>query len=201
VQCRTRLFCFPPVPTTAMASEYTEEPQESSGQAFAYQTMDLEDCKELEQPSPLQASLCRKNVFVIMCDNPCKVNELKISKTGKHGSSKANMVGYDLITNRKYQETVPGHATMFGFEPRKIEYEVADIAGGEITAMAADGSERTFMLPEQEHGVKLLEEFKANAEKGGDAFWIITVLYCPRMVGKKWMANVYVESYKPGGKE
>ena len=48
------------------------------------------------------------------------MNELKISKTGKHGSSKANMVGYDLITNRKYQETVPGHATMFGFEPRKV---------------------------------------------------------------------------------
>lgn len=33
-----------------------------------------------------------------------QVSELKISKTGKHGSSKANMVGYDLITNRKYQE-------------------------------------------------------------------------------------------------
>ncbi len=30
-------------------------------------------CKELEQPAPIQASLCRKGVFVIMCDNPCKV--------------------------------------------------------------------------------------------------------------------------------
>jgi len=180
----------------------SEEPQEQSVNGYNYIQMDLEDCKELEQPAPLQASLCRKNVYVIMCDNPCKVNELKISKTGKHGSSKANMVGYDVITNRKYQETVPGHATMFGFEPKKMEYEVVDISNGQITAMTADGQEKFFNLPiEEEHGPKLLADFQANAEKGGDAFFVITVIYCPRMIGKKWMANIYVESYKPGAKD
>jgi len=180
----------------------SEEPQEQSVNGFNYIQMDLEDCKELEQPAPLQASLCRKNVYVIMCDMPCKVNELKISKTGKHGSSKANMVGYDVITNKKYQETVPGHATMFGFEPKKMEYEVVDIANGTITAMTADGQEKFFNLPiEEEHGPKLLADFQANAEKGGDAFFVITVMYCPRMIGKKWMANIYVESYKPGAKD
>ena len=99
------------------------------------------------------------------------------------------------------EETVPGHATMFGFEPKKMEYEVVDIgADGQITAMTAEGQEKFFFLPEEEHGPKLLADFQANAEKGGDAFYVITVLYCPRMVGKKWMANMYVESYKLGGK-
>jgi len=182
-----------------MAENFEEEaaPQGS----FNCITMDLEDCKELEQPNPIQASLCRKGVFVIMCDNPCKVAELKISKTGKHGSSKANMYGYDLINHKKMQETQPGHASMWTFEPKKMEYEVVDISGGQITAMTADGQEKFFNLPEEEHGVKLLEEFNANAEKGGDAFFVITVMYCPRMVGKKWMANIYVESYKLGAKE
>jgi len=138
---------------------------------------------------------------VIMKDNPCKVSELKISKTGKHGSSKANMVGYDVITNRKYQETVPGHATMFSYEPKKMEYEVVDISEGQITAMTPDGQEKFFNLPEEEHGPKLLAEFQANAAAGGDQFFIITVLYAPRMVGKKWMANMYVETYKPGKTE
>jgi len=174
-----------------------EAPSASTGE-LNVQSCDLADCKELENPAPLQASLCRKGVFVIMKDNPCKVSELKISKTGKHGSSKANMVGYDIITNKKYQETVPGHATMFGFEPKKMEYEVVDIADGQITAMTADGQEKFFNLPEEEHGGKLLADFQANAEKGGDQFYIITVVYCPRMVGKKWMANMYCESYKPG---
>lgn len=115
------------------------------------QSIDLADCKELEQPFPIQASLCRKGVCVIMKDSPAKVSELKISKTGKHGSSKANMVGYDVITNRKYQETVPGHATMFSFEMKKFEYEVVDIVGNQITAMTADGTEKFFRTSHKRH--------------------------------------------------
>jgi len=180
----------------------SEAPQAAVGTGeLNIQSVELGDCKELEQPAPIQASLCRKGVFVIMKDNPCKVSELKISKTGKHGSSKANMTGYDVITNKKYQETVPGHATMFSYEPKKMEYEVVDIQDGQITAMTADGQEKFFNLPAEEHGTKLLEEFQANQEKNGDQFFIITVLYAPRMVGKKWMANMYVESYKPGKTE
>jgi len=163
------------------------------------QSVDLTECKELNQPVPLQATLCRKGVYAILKDCPCKVADLKISKTGKHGSSKANMVGYDIITNKKYQETVPGHTMMFGFTPVKIEYEVADIHDGQITAMTPDGQEKFFNVPEDpEVGEKLVNEFNDNAAKGGDQFWIITVVYAPRMVGKKWMANMLVESYKAG---
>lgn len=110
-----------------MAEAYVHDEVDDSSSGTGelnIQSVELGDCKELEQPFPLQASLCRKGVCVIMKDSPAKVSELKISKTGKHGSSKANMVGYDVITNRKYQETVPGHATMFSFEMKKMEYEV-----------------------------------------------------------------------------
>lgn len=91
-----------------MASEYTHE--DDAGDSVGtgelnIMSVELQDCKELEQPFPLQASLCRKGVCVIMKDAPAKVSELKISKTGKHGSSKANMVGYDVITNRKYRQS------------------------------------------------------------------------------------------------
>jgi len=177
-----------------------EEFNASSGTGeLNIQSIDLQDCKELNQPVPLQATLCRKNVYVILKDCPCKINDLKISKTGKHGSAKANMVGYDIVTNKKYQETVPGHTMMYGFTPVKVEYEVADITDGQITAMTPDGQEKFFNIPEDpEVGEKLVKEFKENQEKNGDQFWIITVLYAPRMVGKKWMANMLVESYKAG---
>jgi hypothetical protein len=87
---------------------------------------------------------------------------------------------------------------MFGFEMKKMEYEVVDIVNGQITAMTPEGVEKFFNVPTEEHGPKLVADFQANAEKAGDQFYIITVLYAPRMVGKKWMANMYVESYKPG---
>jgi len=178
--------------------EAQEDDSSNVGHAVAFTTMDLGDCKELEQPAPIQATLCRKGVHVILKDNPCKVADLKVSKTGKHGSAKANIVGYDIITGKKYQVTEPGHATLFSFNPVKIEYEVADISGTQLTAMTADGEERFFQIPSGDVGEKLVAEFKANASKQGDAFWNITVLYAPRMVGKNWQANLLVESYKSG---
>jgi len=181
-----------------MAEQFDSGASAGTGE-LNIQSVDLQDCKELNQPVPLQATLCRKNTYVILKDCPCKINDLKISKTGKHGSAKANMVGYDLITNKKYQETVPGHTMMFGFTPVKIEYEVADITNGKITAMTPDGQEKFFNVPDDpEVGEKLVNEFQQNAANGGDQFWIITVVYAPRMVGKKWMANMLVESYKAG---
>lgn len=127
------------------------------------------------------------------------MNDLKISKTGKHGSSKANIVGYDVITNRKIQETAPGHATYFAFTPAKVEYEVADINEGVITAMTPTGDEHFFNVPAGEIGENLVKDF-TEAAKGdkGDQFYIISVLYAPRMLGKKWVANMLVESYKAG---
>jgi len=166
-----------------------------------YQQVDLEECKEIQVPNPIEASHCRKGVYVIMCDCPCRVVELKISKTGKHGSTKANMFGYDLCTGKKYQETVPGHTTMFTYAPLKAEYEVAAINDGTITAMTSDGQELFFNVPESDIGKNLSEAYAANQAVNGDKFWVITVLYCPRMVGKKWMANMMVEEFKEGKAE
>jgi len=162
-------------------------------------SIDLQDCKQLQQPVPIETTHCRKGVFVIMKDCPCKVADLKISKTGKHGHAKANMVGYDVVTGKKYQETVPGHITMFQFTPIKIEYDVADIVGSDITCMDPEGNEYHFNVPDNaEVGEKLVADFKDNAAKGGDQFFVVTVLYAPRLVGKKWMANMLVESFKLG---
>jgi len=178
-----------------MADAESEGPERSEASVLSF---DLSECKELQQPQPIQATLCRKGVFAILKDCPCKVQDLKVSKTGKHGHAKANITGYDIITGKKLVETVPGHTTMFAFEPVKKEYEVADIAEGQITAITAEGEEKVFPLPEGEVGDKLREEFKTNQDKGGDQFFLIGVIYAPRMVGKKWMANVLVESFKAG---
>lgn len=84
----------------------------------------------------------------MMEGNPCKVNDQSLSKTGKHGSAKANIVGVDIMTGRKYQDVQPGSATMLKFDPKKVEYEVADISDGTITAMDDEGSLLEFIVPE-----------------------------------------------------
>jgi len=185
------------------SEEYFDDGVEEQGNTgeLRVQSCELGECKELTAPAPIQASLCRKGVFVMLKDCPCKVADLKISKTGKHGSTKANMVGYDVVTGNKKQVTVPGHTQMWEFTPQKMEYEVADISGEQITAMTPEGEEKFFMVPPGEVGENLIRDFKANAEKNGDAFYLITVLYAPRGAEGAWKANMHVESYKQGKME
>lgn len=39
-------------------------------------------------------------------DKPCKVSEITISKPGKHGHTKAMVVSYDILTNKRVQAIV-----------------------------------------------------------------------------------------------
>jgi translation initiation factor 5A len=44
---------------------------------------------------------------------PCKVTEYSTAKPGKHGASKATIVGVDIFSNKKYEDTAPTSATVF----------------------------------------------------------------------------------------
>lgn len=58
---------------------------------------------------------------------PCKVTEYSTAKPGKHGSAKATIVGIDIFTNKKYEDTAPTSANMQVPNVAKTELEVADI--------------------------------------------------------------------------
>lgn len=58
---------------------------------------------------------------------PCKVIEYSTAKPGKHGSAKATIVGLDIFTNKKYEDSWPTSANVRIPIVSKKEYEVADI--------------------------------------------------------------------------
>ena len=43
---------------------------------------------------------------------PCKVTEYSTAKPGKHGSAKATIVGIDVFTDKKYEDTAPTSANV-----------------------------------------------------------------------------------------
>ena len=45
-------------------------------------------------------------------DHPCKVTEYSTAKPGKHGSAKATIVGVDIFTAKKYEDSCPTSATV-----------------------------------------------------------------------------------------
>lgn len=72
---------------------------------------------------------------------PCKVTEYSTAKPGKHGSAKATIVGIDIFTNKKYEDSMPTAATAQVPTVNKFEFEVADIAEDDFVSMIReDGS-------------------------------------------------------------
>lgn len=55
------------------------------------------------QAEIIQASKLRINGHVMMNNRPCKISEMSISKTGKHGSAKVNLAGYDIFTDKRLE--------------------------------------------------------------------------------------------------
>jgi translation initiation factor 5A len=90
---------------------------------------------------PMQAGLIRKGGHIVINGRPCKVADISTSKTGKHGHAKANIVGIDIFTDRKYEDICPTSHNVDVPHVTKREYPVLDISDdGFCSLMCDDGS-------------------------------------------------------------
>ncbi len=75
---------------------------------------------------------------------PCKVIEYSTAKPGKHGSAKASIVGIDIFTGKKYEDSMPTAANALVPEITRTEYEVADIDEDDFPSLILpDGNLKT----------------------------------------------------------
>ncbi|XP_075873732.1 eukaryotic translation initiation factor 5A-1-like [Nelusetta ayraudi] len=75
---------------------------------------------------PMQCSALRKGGMVMIKGHPCKISEMSTSKTGKHGHAKVHLVGYDIITNKKYEDICPSTHNMEVPVVSKKDYQIID---------------------------------------------------------------------------
>merc|ERR1712224_671055 len=103
---------------------------------------------------PIRAGEVRKGGYVMLKGKPCKVVEVSISKTGKHGHAKANITGLDVFTGRKYVEISPTSHNMTAPTMFRSEYELTNVnADGEMELMDAVGTMNNLLrLPKDTHG-------------------------------------------------
>lgn len=76
--------------------------------------------------------------------NPCKVLQISVSKTGKHGHAKCNFIATDIFTGKKYEDMIPStHGTTVPIV-NKVDWEIIDIGDGdELTLMDEAGNQKT----------------------------------------------------------
>eukprot|EP00977_Amphora_coffeiformis_P009428 scaffold2180_cov168-Amphora_coffeaeformis.AAC.2 len=97
---------------------------------------------------------------------PCKVLNISVSKTGKHGHAKCNFTATDIFTGKKYEDMIPStHGTTVPIV-NKTEWEIIDIDGDELTLMDEAGNQKTDLnLPSYPEG--LADEIR-DAWNGGE---------------------------------
>ena len=90
---------------------------------------------------PIQAGSIKKGAYVMLKGHPCKVIEYSTAKPGKHGSAKAAIVGTDIFTGKKHEDSFPTSQTVYVPIVNKVEYEVADVsADGYVSLLLPDFS-------------------------------------------------------------
>ena len=115
---------------------------------------------------PMQCSSLRKNGFVLIKGNPCKIVDMSTSKTGKHGHAKVHMIGIDIFTGKKYEDISPSTHNMDVPNISRIEYQLLDIsADSYCSLMKEDGTTKDDLkVPEDEVGQALRAKFEEGAE-------------------------------------
>jgi len=90
---------------------------------------------------PAEAGSLRKNGHCMLKGNPCKIVEISVSKTGKHGHAKCHIVGIDIFTNKKYEDLCPSTHNMDVPNVQRTEFQLLDIDrdAGSVSVLLDNG--------------------------------------------------------------
>jgi len=142
---------------------------------------------------PCTAGDLKKNTVAIIKGHPCKVMEIRVSKTGKHGHAKCSITGVDVLTGKKYTDVQPSHAPMYIANCEKREYQLMDINKADLTASCLDDNSDTVTVNlDNDEGKRLVEEYDPD-DADNDVF--VTVMSAPEEISE----NVFVRKEQVSG--
>lgn len=124
---------------------------------------------------PCPCNDVKKNGHIMIKDHPCKVSDISVSKTGKHGHAKAHIIGYDIFTGKKYEDIFPSSHNVDVPFIKKTELElIALAADGTITYTAEDGTSKDDLTLPDEDGDAWVNDLKKSEAEGKNI--LITVM-------------------------
>jgi len=130
---------------------------------------------------PCSAGDLKKNQFAMLKGHPCKIMEVRHSKTGKHGHAKCSITGVDVLTGKKYQDVQPAHASMGFAVITKTEYTLTYIDNDNRVAQLLDSNNEPYEVAlEGEIAEELMKEYNPDDT---DNDIVVTVMIAPEQTG------------------
>eukprot|EP00178_Gracilaria_changii_P001634 TRINITY_DN122_c0_g1_i2.p1 TRINITY_DN122_c0_g1~~TRINITY_DN122_c0_g1_i2.p1 ORF type:complete len:211 (-),score=46.83 TRINITY_DN122_c0_g1_i2:1991-2623(-) len=123
---------------------------------------------------PVQAGALKKGAHVVIKGFPCKIVDYSTSKTGKHGHAKANIVGVDIFTGKKYEDISPSSHNMMSPIVTRKDYQLIDVDEEGFVTLMDDKHETRSDLRLDVDGEEVHKKCKDDFDEGKDL--IVTVL-------------------------
>lgn len=110
---------------------------------------------------PVIVGSIKKNSHVVINNCPCKVVDLSISKTGKHGHAKAHIIALDIFTGQKHEQIKTTSKTLHVPIVDRFEYQLTDINSDDYVCLMDEKGiiREDLKLPTGELGTSIKKSF------------------------------------------
>jgi translation initiation factor 5A len=97
---------------------------------------------------PIAAGHLKKGDYVCIQDHPCKIADITTCLTGKRGHTKANIIGFDIFTGKRFEEVAPTNQNLPSPVVKTTQYQLIDISEeGQLTLLGHEGTREDMNLP------------------------------------------------------
>jgi translation initiation factor 5A len=117
----------------------------------------------------------KKGDTILIDEAPCKVTEVSVSRPGKHGHAKMNMMAVGILDGKKRNLVLPGHD--------KVEAPIIEKKNAQILSIVGDKAQVMDTVTYETFEMEIPEELKGNVREG------VEVLYW-EIMGTKVMKQV-----------
>jgi translation initiation factor 5A len=114
----------------------------------------------------VEVSTLRVGSYIVHNERPCRITEINVSKTGKHGAAKAVMTMKDIFTGSKHCTTYSTGEKVQAPVIQIKEYTLVDIDDEEMTVMNDAGDTNTHKTGKHELSRQLELDILSEFEKG-----------------------------------
>ena len=107
----------------------------------------------------------KKGLYMLIDGKPCKISEVQVSKTGKHGHAKAHITGIDIFTGKKYEINVPTSHNVDVPIIVRNKYLLTAIEDNFMSLLDDNGNLKNDMsVPSNELGDRILDYYSKGIE-------------------------------------
>jgi translation initiation factor 5A len=116
---------------------------------------------------PISAGALKKGDYVVIKGHPCKIIDVSVSKTGKHGHAKASITALDIFTKQKLEEQSPTTHNLPAPFVKTANYTLLDIGkDGRLSLMDEESNTREDLnLPDDEELATQLKDLFAEGKE------------------------------------